>query len=153
MVTKTPSAPDSEKPKKLRGRGSGRPRGRPLGSKGKKTIYREKLDSLKDAQAAYEAQIASIDEHGVKRDKYGNVLGDFYGETPLEFMLAVMHDAKAPTAFRFQAAKESAPYRHPKLASIEVKSKNVNVDVSKDHKGQDLTPEQASKVYKDLLDG
>lgn len=156
MSKPTPPDDNEQQPKKLRGRGCGTGRGRKLGSKNKRNVFCQKLEQLKDAQAAYLAQIHHIDKKtGIKYDKFGNVLGDFYGETPLEFMLAVMHDAKAPTAFRFQAAKESAPYRHAKLASIEVRAKNLNVNASgsssKDTK--DLTVEEAAKLYKDLLDG
>lgn len=146
--TKTP--PDDSRPLNK----SGNRRGRRLGSKNKRNQFQQRLAELQDAKAAYEAQIARIDpKTGVKYDKFGNVLGEFYGETPLEFMLAVMRDPRQPSAFRFQAAKESAPYRHAKLASIEVKSKNLNVDATKGKKGHDLTAEEAAKVYKDLLDG
>jgi hypothetical protein len=41
------------------------------------------------------------------------------GMDPLDYMLAVMRSPKSPPALRFEAAKRAAPYRHPKLASIE----------------------------------
>lgn len=138
---------DAPRPKKKRG-------GRKLGSKNKKNLFQQHLDELKDAKAKYEAQIHHIDKKtGTKYDKFNRPLGDFYGETPLEFMLAVMYDPKQPTAFRFQAAKESAPYRHPKLASIEVKSKNLTVTAQRGKQGDALTASEAAQVYKELLDG
>lgn len=41
------------------------------------------------------------------------------GETPLEYMLRVMHDEAADTKRRDGMAAAAAPYIHPKLASIE----------------------------------
>ena len=48
------------------------------------------------------------------------------GITPLEFMLSVLRDESAPTDARFEAAKQAAPYIHPKLSSIEAK---IDADV------------------------
>ena len=39
--------------------------------------------------------------------------------SPLEYMLKIMRDEKQPTDKRFAAAKESAPYLHPRLAAVE----------------------------------
>jgi hypothetical protein len=41
------------------------------------------------------------------------------GVTPLEYMLSILRDETAEKAERFQAAKECAPYIHPRLAAIE----------------------------------
>jgi hypothetical protein len=41
------------------------------------------------------------------------------GELPLDYMLAVMRDPKAPARRRDEMAKAAAPYLHSKLASIE----------------------------------
>lgn len=41
------------------------------------------------------------------------------GQTPLDFMLSVMRNAKNPQDIRLDAAKSAAPYVHPKLAAIE----------------------------------
>jgi hypothetical protein len=41
------------------------------------------------------------------------------GLTPLQFMLDVMRDPSQEYPVRMDAAKSSAPYVHPKLASIE----------------------------------
>jgi len=41
------------------------------------------------------------------------------GITPLDYMLQVMRNTKAPLAIRFEAARQAAPYIHPKLAAIE----------------------------------
>lgn len=127
--------------------------GRPKGAKSKRTVYKETIAKLTGAEAAYKKQIHHYDDNGRPRDKYGELLGPYYGETPLEFMIAVMRDPKAPTSFRFAAAKDSAPYVHPKLATIEVKSKNLNVNAETAEKGGPLTAEEAAKIYKDLLNG
>jgi hypothetical protein len=41
------------------------------------------------------------------------------GLTPLQYFLGLLRDPAQPDDVRFQAAKEAAPYVHPKLASIE----------------------------------
>lgn len=48
------------------------------------------------------------------------------GLTPLEFMLGVLRDEEKPFADRYAAAKDSAPYIHPRLSSVEAK---VEADV------------------------
>lgn len=155
---RTPLPPDTKpkaKPtvaanKPKRGFGSGV--GRKKGTKNRKTMYREALDKVKSAKAEYDAQIHHTDpKTGIKYDKFNNPLGEYYGETPLEFMIGVMLDPKAPTRFRFQAAKDSAPYRHAKLATIEVRSKNVNVDVTANKDGEPLTADEAARAYQALL--
>ncbi len=67
---------------------SGNPRGRPKGSRNKRT------------RALIEAAQAG-------------------GQLPLDYMLAVMRDPKAPAKRRDEMAKAAAPYLHSKLASIE----------------------------------
>lgn len=41
------------------------------------------------------------------------------GLTPLDYMLSIMRDTRAPEARRDELAKAAAPYCHPKLNSIE----------------------------------
>lgn len=41
------------------------------------------------------------------------------GQTPLEYMLAIMRDAEAQPSRRDEMAKSAAPYVHPKLAAVE----------------------------------
>ena len=41
------------------------------------------------------------------------------GQLPLDYMLTVMRDPKAPTKRRDEMAKAAAPYLHSRLASIE----------------------------------
>jgi hypothetical protein len=41
------------------------------------------------------------------------------GQIPLDYMLAVMRDEKAPAERRDEMAKAAAPYVHPKLAAVE----------------------------------
>ena len=48
------------------------------------------------------------------------------GITPLEFLLAVMRDPKAPPAARTDAAKAAAPYVHPRLSAIELDLGNID---------------------------
>jgi hypothetical protein len=67
---------------------SGNPRGRPKGSRNKRT-----RTLIEAAQAG--------------------------GETPLDYMLTVMRDPKAPAKRRDEMAKAAAPYVHAKLSSIE----------------------------------
>ena len=43
------------------------------------------------------------------------------GDTPLDFLLAVMRGNDAPLDVRLEAAKAAAPYVHPKLASVTLK--------------------------------
>ncbi len=43
------------------------------------------------------------------------------GITPLEFLLATMRDESRDYAQRLSAAKDAAPYMHPRLANVEVK--------------------------------
>ena len=50
------------------------------------------------------------------------------GLTPLQYMLGLLRDEANPQDVRFAAAKEAAPYVHPKLASIDA---NMNHTVTK----------------------
>ena len=47
------------------------------------------------------------------------------GQTPLDYMIAVMRDETQPPERRDDMAKASAPYVHPRLASTEVKSEST----------------------------
>lgn len=69
--------------------------GRQKGSKNKATLLQE---------AAVAERVAQAKNSGV---------------TPLEFMLSVMRDETRPFAERYAAARDAAPYQHPKLASVE----------------------------------
>lgn len=44
------------------------------------------------------------------------------GQTPLEFMLAIMRDDGHGVIFRFEAAKAAAPYVHAKYQAIAIKA-------------------------------
>ncbi len=46
------------------------------------------------------------------------------GLTPLDFMLDVMRDQRNPLHLRASAAKDAAPYVHPRLANIEHTGRN-----------------------------
>lgn len=39
------------------------------------------------------------------------------GQTPLEYMLDIMHDMTQEPSVRFEAARSAAPYIHPRLQS------------------------------------
>lgn len=41
------------------------------------------------------------------------------GITPLEYMLSILRDETADRKERFVAAKEAAPYIHPRLSAVE----------------------------------
>lgn len=41
------------------------------------------------------------------------------GLTPLDYMLGILRDTKQDAKDRFAAAKECAPYLHPRLAAVE----------------------------------
>jgi hypothetical protein len=43
------------------------------------------------------------------------------GEMPLDFLLRLMRDTKAPLPRRIEAAKAAAPFLHPKLTAIDAK--------------------------------
>jgi hypothetical protein len=45
------------------------------------------------------------------------------GVTPLEYMLGIMRDGSADPDKRFEAAKASAPYCHPKLSNVTMDAK------------------------------
>lgn len=59
-------------------------------------------------------------------DRVLNATGTGPDATPLAYMLAVMQDKNNKETIRLQAAIAAAPYVHPKLAAIEVKSENKN---------------------------
>jgi hypothetical protein len=44
------------------------------------------------------------------------------GKDPVTFFAEILRNEGAPLDIRFQAAKELAPYVHPKLASIEART-------------------------------
>lgn len=49
------------------------------------------------------------------------------GLTPLDYLLSVLRDEEKPENIRLQAARDSAPYIHQKLQSLEVQS-NVTMN-------------------------
>ena len=53
------------------------------------------------------------------------------GDTPLEYMLKVMRDAKADSSRRDDMAKAAAPYVHPKLTSMQHKGSIGTYDLTK----------------------
>lgn len=44
------------------------------------------------------------------------------GITPLDYMLSILRDEGKPESVRLQAARDSAPYIHSKLQSLEVET-------------------------------
>jgi hypothetical protein len=71
------------------GKRTGKPRGRPAGSKNK----------------TFSADVRKLAAAG--------------GMTPLEYMMAVMRDPNTSDARRDRMARDAAPYMHAKLANIE----------------------------------
>ena len=61
----------------------------------------------------------------VSAERVLNRTGTGPDKMPLAYMLAVMNDIKQKATVRLQAAIAAAPYVHPRLASVEVKSDNV----------------------------
>jgi hypothetical protein len=57
------------------------------------------------------------------------------GMLPLEYMLTIMRDSKAPTERRDDMAKSAAPYLHPRLASMQA---TVNVQMTHEQALKDL---------------
>ena len=48
------------------------------------------------------------------------------GLTPLDYMLSILRDEEQDAKDRFAAAKECAPYLHPRLSSVDHKG-NLNI--------------------------
>ena len=46
----------------------------------------------------------------------------FSGKDPITFFAEILRNEAAPLDLRFAAAKELAPFMHPKLASIEART-------------------------------
>lgn len=111
MTTKPSPPPRIAAPVAKREKTAKNPKGagRRRGTVNKSNRYKETLSKVTRAMLGEEVDVD------------GNELGPVYGTTPLEFMLAVMNDRKMPTAFRVGAAKDAAPYVHPKLASVTIK--------------------------------
>jgi hypothetical protein len=59
-----------------------------------------------------------------KREKLLNLIPS--GKDPLTFFLEVLADEAAPFDVRAMAAKEAAPYCHPRLSSIEGRSSSTS---------------------------
>lgn len=74
----------------------------------------------------------------ISADRVLNSTGTGPDATPLAHMLAVMNDKDQKDTVRLQAAIAAAPYVHPKLASVEVKTPNGNTLTIKSDLGQAL---------------
>lgn len=61
----------------------------------------------------------------ISAERVLNRTGTGPDKMPLAYMLAVMNNDKEKATVRLQAAIAAAPYVHPRLASVEVKSDNV----------------------------
>lgn len=70
------------------------------------------------------------------------------GQTPLEFMIEQMRNAKMPMAARLQAARDAAPFVHSKMQSIEISGPDgAPIEVAK----IPVDPAEAMAAYKDLM--
>jgi hypothetical protein len=65
------------------------------------------------------------------------------GLTPLDYMLSILRDTNKEQAERFAAAKEAAPYLHPRLSSIEA---NVKATMSHEETLRRLEDEAGAGV-------
>jgi len=74
----------------------------------------------------------------VSADRVLNATGTGPDKMPLAFMLAVMNDPKQKDNIRLQAAIAAAPYIHPKLSAVEVRTENKNTLTIKSDIGQAL---------------
>lgn len=61
------------------------------------------------------------------------------GLSPLDYMLGVLRNEKAPKAQRMWAAEKAAPYVHPRLAAVE-------------HAGKDGGPIQFQRIERVVID-
>lgn len=138
MATKTPPPKVTQRKGAPKGHAPYPGAGRPKGSVGKKTVYKQALERVK-------AEVKS--KGGNPENK--KELGPVYGKTPLEFMLAVMADRKMPTGFRAAAAKDAAPYVHPKLATVTVQG-NPNQPVATHNMDTAEFKAIAKKMAKDI---
>lgn len=59
------------------------------------------------------------------------------GLTPLEYMLGILRDETQDAKERFAAAKECAPYMHPRLAAVEHSGDKENPVVMEHREGAD----------------
>lgn len=66
------------------------------------------------------------------------------GLTPLEYMLSILRDPSESKEVRMMAAKDAAPYVHPRLAQVESKSEVI---VKKEVSADPITPELWEKTY------
>lgn len=65
------------------------------------------------------------------------------GLTPLDYMLSILRDTTKEQSERFAAAKEAAPYLHPRLSSIEA---NVKATMSHEDTLKQLEKEAGVSV-------
>lgn len=101
---------------------SGRPRGRPKGSKSKRTVERE--------QAMREVA-----------EKIAGTLPDAFGGDAHALLISIYKDARQDMHLRVDAAKAALPYEKPKLASIEVQA-----DVSVRRSAADMTDDELAAL-------
>ena len=62
----------------------------------------------------------------ISADRVLNATGTGPDKMPLAYMLAVMNNSEEKSTVRLQAAIAAAPYVHPRLASVEVKSESTS---------------------------
>ena len=77
------------------------------------------------------------------------------GIMPLDYMLQIMRDTKAPTARRDDMAKAAAPYLHSRMP-IAITGSMTHQGVVKHehrmiHEVKDITPQEAAKLYEETL--
>jgi len=91
----------------------------------------------------YEKGHAKIEGSGRAKGTKNRIAGKTVEEvlagnqTPMEFLLSIMHDQGNELVMRVDAAKAVSPYVHPRLANIDVNgSLNATVVVVHDWRGK-----------------
>jgi hypothetical protein len=111
------------------GKRTGKPRGRPVGSKSKRS--QEVADRARKAAAVLAEKIP----------------GCFEGDSHA-LLMAVYKDPENPLSIRIDAAKAAIGYEKPRLQAIEHTGADggpIEVEGEVIHKG--MTPQQAAEVY------
>jgi NAD(P)-dependent dehydrogenase (short-subunit alcohol dehydrogenase family) len=77
-----------------------------------------RLFAREGARVVFAARTLNEGDH---RLLSGSLSGKASGKDPISFFADLLRNEEAPLDLRFQAAKELAPFVHPKLASVEAR--------------------------------